>query len=93
MLTPAKERGAAQRPNLAAPSQTKQPDAEAGGQRKHTPDGDLLATLRLQLARHGLQLSQTCGTELVLTGPGLSHLAPDLRSAWLLVRCLNGGRA
>jgi hypothetical protein len=49
-----------------------------------------LQALRTQLARHGLSAFALCGSELLVTGPGVSQLTPDVRGAWIVLRALEG---
>jgi hypothetical protein len=49
-----------------------------------------LQALRTQLARHGFSAIALCGSELLVTGPGVSQLTPDVRGAWIVLRALEG---
>jgi hypothetical protein len=53
-------------------------------------DSGRLQALSRQLARHGLLVVPLCGEELLLSGAAGSLMAPDMRSAWLYVRQLEG---
>jgi hypothetical protein len=52
-----------------------------------------LASLRQQFAPFGLSVYRLIGSELALTGAGLSRSLPDDRCAWMLLRQLKGGTA
>jgi hypothetical protein len=74
----------------AASYQVSNPFTLAGEHPDDSEEPGRLQALRAQLARHGLTACSLCGSELLLTGPGVSQLAPDVRGAWLVLRALEG---
>jgi hypothetical protein len=77
----------------AASHQVSNPFTLAGEHTDSSGDSTRLVALRLQLARYGLSACTLSGKELLLTGPGTSRLAPDIRSAWMYLRQLDGRMA
>jgi hypothetical protein len=77
-------------PIHAASLQVSNPFTLTGEHPDCTEDSALLQVLRRQLARHGLSAFSLCGSELLVSGPGVSHVAPDVRGAWAVLRALEG---
>lgn len=73
----------------AAPYIAANQTSEAGDS-DYSGDDDRLPALRRRLQDFGLSVHRMCGSELALSGPGFSRMAPDERCAWLLVRQLQG---
>lgn len=86
-----KGKGAAPGPIEAAPSQALYPSNLAAGPFDSSAEAARMESLRSQLARHRVQVAETCGSGLLLSGGGFSVCAPDMRSAWVFLRTLNGG--
>ena len=93
-MTASQSKGAFPSRNENAPRQASYLSAASQASEPLEPnrDAERLQSLRLQLARHNLEVATTAGTDLIVTGPGTCALV-DPRTAWLLMRSLNRGWA
>lgn len=85
------ERGTVPAAMETAPSQALYPSNLAAGRSDFSAEEARIQSLRGQLARHRVELAESVGSGLLLSGAGFSVCAPDMRSAWVFLRTLNGG--
>lgn len=90
-MTTQRER-AAPLSQFAAPSTDTHPTANSG-EANPSADDERLTALRRQFAPFGLSVYRLIGSELALTGVGLSRCLPDDRCAYVYLRQLRGGAA
>lgn len=89
-LTPQRGKAAALSQIAALPIDTPTADSR---DHKDISDDERLTALRRQFAPFGLSIYRLIGSELALTGVGLSRCLPDDRCAYVYLRQLRGGAA